>query len=93
MIERVVEHLKSLIVEQLDVKLERPDISESTPLFEGGMDLDSFAIVELITLIEKSYGFEFSDADLRPEHFVDLRGVANLIERRAGDRLPDHAAR
>ena len=61
------------------MKLGRDDIDETTPLFEGGMELDSFAIVELITLIEKRYRFEFTDADLRPEHFADLRSLADLV--------------
>jgi acyl carrier protein len=89
----LVEHLKHLIVDRLDVKLGPADIDERTPLFEGGMELDSFAIVELITLIEQSYGFEFCDGDLLPEHFLNLRAVADLVRQRTGDGMRDHAAR
>jgi acyl carrier protein len=80
----LVEELKTLVVEHLDLKLGRAEIADTTPLFEGGLELDSFAIVELITQIEQRYGFQFTDADLRPEHFVDLRAVALLVEQRAG---------
>jgi len=78
----LIDNLRQLVVQRLDVKLRLDDIDEKTPLFAGGMELDSFAVVELITLIEKQYAFDFTDADLRPENFVNLRSVADLVEQK-----------
>ena len=55
----------------------RPD----TKLFDGGLQLDSFATVELISQIEEHYDFEFSDEDFLPENFVDLSTLCALVER------------
>ena len=54
----------------------RPD----TRLFDDGLQLDSFATVELISRIEEEYDFEFSDEDFIPENFVDLSTICALVE-------------
>jgi acyl carrier protein len=87
----VVDNLKLLVTERLDVKLGVDDIDDTTPLFAGGMELDSFAIVELITHIEKQYGFDFTDVDLRPENFVNLRTIADLVQQRLAASPARHA--
>ena len=79
----VTNHIKRLIVERLDISV--PDgFDESTPLFKGGVEMDSFAAVELITLIESEFAIEFDVADIRPEHFIDAKTLARLVERYLG---------
>lgn len=51
-----------------------------TRLFDGGLELDSFATVALISQIENHYDFEFSDEDFQPENFVDLATLCALVE-------------
>ena len=87
----VIDSLKHLVTERLDVKLGVDDINDTTPLFAGGMELDSFAVVELITHIEKQYGFDFTDVDLRPENFVNLRTIADLVQQRLANASQLHA--
>ncbi len=48
-------------------------------LFEGGLDLDSFAVVELITRVEQTFAFQFAESDLRPESFTSLGRVAEIV--------------
>jgi acyl carrier protein len=48
-------------------------------LFEGGLGVDSIAIVELISLVEQHFDFQFSDAELTPESFSTLNVLANII--------------
>ena len=62
--------------------------SDDTPLLEGGFDLDSVALIELITDLEKQLGFEFLEADLRARTFASLRALAQVIILRLGTR-PD----
>jgi acyl carrier protein len=87
----LIDTLKHLVTERLDVKLGVVDIDETTPLFAGGMELDSIAVVELITHIEKQFGFDFTDDDLRPENFVNLRTIAALVEQRLASAPQRHA--
>jgi acyl carrier protein len=79
MSEALVNELKTIMAEELDVNLKVEDIDENASLFEGGMGLDSIAIVELISLVEQHFGFQFSDAELTPESFSNLNVLAEFI--------------
>lgn len=82
MSETLVNQLKAIIAGELDVNLKEAEIDENVSLFEEGLGLDSIAIVELISLIEEKFGFQFSDSELSPEFFSNLRVLANLIATR-----------
>ncbi len=76
----IIDRLRHLFIE-LDVSFDADRIEDTTFLFEGGLGLDSFAVVELITLIERDFSFEFPEADLIPESFQDLRTIGAVIAR------------
>lgn len=77
MSDNVVEDLVALIVR--DLKIDPSAIGPETPLFEGGLELDSFAVVELVSRIENHFGFQLADADFRPENFSDLRTLGGVV--------------
>lgn len=77
--QEIIQQLKVLLVEKLDLNLKLHEISEVSPLFKGGLNIDSLSIVELIVLIEQHFGFEWADEDVRPANFQDLQTVARLI--------------
>ncbi len=53
-----------------------------TALFDAGI-LDSFALVELVALLEEHCGVRLADSDLRAANFTSLRRIeAFLAERR-----------
>ncbi|MGA1284509.1 MAG: acyl carrier protein [Prochlorothrix sp.] len=76
----IIEKLKTIIVNELDTNLSVDEIDESTSLFEDGLGFDSIATVELISLVEKHFDIEFSDAELNPENFGNLKVLAGFIE-------------
>lgn len=76
----VTDRITRLIRERLDVSTP-DDFDESTPLFKGGVGMDSFAAVELIALIESDFDIEFDVADIRAEHFSDVSALGRLVER------------
>ena len=87
----VVERLRRLLLDDLDVRLAAEDLDADSRLFQGGADLDSFAIIEFVSLIQTTFEFEFSEEDLRPEAFENLRSIATVVEaclRREADRGP-----
>ena len=83
MSEIIIAKLKKIISEELDVNLGIGDIDENTPLLESGeeksLGLDSITIVELISLIEQEFEIEFSDSELNPENFTNLKILSDYI--------------
>ena len=79
MSETLINQLKTLMAEELDVNLKMEEIDENDSLLEGGLGLDSIAIVEFISLVEQHFGFQFSDTDLTPASFSTLNALANFI--------------
>lgn len=74
-----VNALIALIVRELNI--EPSKVKADTALFEGGLDLDSFAVVELIGMIEAEFSMQFSDDDFHPENFTDVRTLAGVVTR------------
>ena len=75
----IVNQLKTIMAEELDVNLKVDEIDENVSLLEDGLGLDSIAIVELITLVEQHFDFQFSDSDLTPDSFSSLNVLADFI--------------
>ncbi len=75
----IVSQTKKIIAEDLDVNLKLDEIGEEDSLFEDGLGLDSIAIVELITLLEERFGFQFSDENLTKEMFSSISTLSDFI--------------
>jgi acyl carrier protein len=76
---RVIEAIKATIAEDLDVGLQLDEIDESAALTDGGLNLDSVVLVDLIGSIEARLGFQFDDSDLRMRSFANVRTLAEVI--------------
>jgi len=76
---QVLEQIKRIVVEDLDVNLKYEDLDETVPLFEEGLALDSVILVELISFIEKRFGIVLQDEALNMETFQNLQSVARVI--------------
>lgn len=81
----ILGELKQIIASDLDVKICVSNIDANEPLFNGGLGLDSMAIVDLICAIEDRFDFEFSDSELRPEMFENLQVLSTTIQSRLAD--------
>ena len=77
--DQVLERVKRIVVEDLDVNLGYDDLDETVPLFEEGLGLDSVIVVELISFIEKRFNVELGDEALNMETFKDLQSIARVI--------------
>ena len=86
MVADVIEQLKQIIAQELDVNLDPQEIDENAPLFEEGIGLDSIAIMDFILLIEARFGFEFADTDLNVGLFRTLATLADLISAKVNTR-------
>ena len=76
----ILDVMKGIINNDLEARITDIKLTAQTPFFEGGLELDSFAVVELISHIEERYDIEFSDADFLPENFKDLDTFAAVVQ-------------
>jgi acyl carrier protein len=84
--EIVVERIKRIVVEDLDVNLSYEDLNETVPLFEEGLGFDSVVLVELISFIEKRFNIEMGDEALNMDTFQNLGSVAQVICRQLAEQ-------
>ena len=61
-----------------EARIELPDRNSS--LFQSGV-LDSFTLVDFVTLLESECKVKINDADLRPENFDTIAKVEDFIRR------------
>lgn len=76
---QVIERIKRIILEDLDVNLTYEDLNDTVPLFEEGLALDSVILVELISFIEKRFNMEFRDDALNLDTFRNLQSIATVV--------------
>jgi acyl carrier protein len=75
----VLEQIKRIVVEDLDLNLSYEDLDDTVPLFEEGLALDSVILVELISFIEKRFDIQLEDDMLNTETFRNLQSIARVI--------------
>jgi acyl carrier protein len=75
----IVTAIEGIIEEQLDLPRAAGGLGPDTPLFDGGLGLDSFGIVELISAIETQFSFEFQEADFQEVHFRNIGALGKLV--------------
>jgi acyl carrier protein len=81
-LEDIVAALKHSLAETEGFHGAADEIDAEVTLLEGGLDLDSITIVELIGRIEARFEFQFADTDLRTRSFASLRALAQVVLRR-----------
>lgn len=67
------------IVRKVSNNTEPPASDES--LFDSGY-LDSFALPELVTELERDFGIKIPDSDLNPRKFESITRIQSYIESR-----------
>ena len=73
--------LKQEIIEVLNLEDVKPEgIADDSPLFGEGLGLDSIDALELIVLMEKSYGIKLKDASQGREIFKSVKVMAAYIQ-------------
>ena len=78
--EKLLEELKSKIVEVLNLIDVRPDeILDADPLVGGSLGIDSIDVLEMVIMIEKDYGVKIDNRELGVKAFTSLRTLAEYI--------------
>lgn len=78
--QELIDKLKKEIIEQLNLNdLTPSDIDENAPLFVEGLGLDSIDSLELIVLLQRTYGLKINKAEEGREVFHSVRTIAEFI--------------
>ena len=83
----IINQLKEILVNKLDVNLTYEDIDENASLYEDGLGLDSIAIVELIVLIEKEFAVSIEDEELNVDLFKSLNTLSGFIRQKIDQKM------
>lgn len=75
----IIEQLKTIIAERLDTNIRREEITPEASLLEDGLGLDSIMVVELVSLIEEHFGFQFKEEELDLKILTSLRTLAAFV--------------
>lgn len=76
----LVAELKEKIIESLNLEELTPDdIDADAPLFGSGLGFDSIDALELIVMLEKSYGIKLQDASKGKEIFKSVNVMAKYV--------------
>jgi acyl carrier protein len=60
------------------------EITDDTPLADGGLGLDSLGLINVIAALEERLGVTVGEQEITDEHFGSVARVLRLIEARLG---------
>jgi len=70
----------AVLVETLGIEDRAASIDADTPLFGSMPELDSLAVLSLVTSLEDRFGFELDDEDFSGEIFETVGTLAAFVE-------------
>jgi acyl carrier protein len=72
--------VKSVLVEALGIEDRAESLTADTPLFGSIPELDSLAVVEVVTSLEERFGFQIDDDDFSGDVFETVGSLAEFVE-------------
>jgi acyl carrier protein len=76
----IVDVLKIQIIQQLNLDIDPKTVTEDSFLFgDEGLGLDSIDALELVVLLDKSYGIKIGNPEEVKEHFRSLGSLADYV--------------
>jgi acyl carrier protein len=77
----LVEELKTLIIRHLNLEdIDPANVSADEPLFGGSLGLDSVDALELVMLMETTYGAKIESSEAGRKAFASLSALANFVQ-------------
>jgi acyl carrier protein len=72
--------VKDIVVQTLGIQDRADALDESTPLLGSLPELDSLAVLELVTALEERFGIDVDESELTGEVFETLGSLANFVD-------------
>lgn len=79
----MLEDVKLLLARALQLGARATGLHAETPLLGNLPELDSMAVVTVITALEDHYGFVVEDDEISAETFATLGSLAAFVEQKA----------
>jgi acyl carrier protein len=79
MMQDVEARIKRIIVEKLELGTKTKQLTFETPLIDGGLNMDSINVLELISLIEEEFGIVVGDEDMNIELLGNIGSLAAYV--------------
>jgi len=80
-VEALVTELKTLIIEHLNLEDVDPEkVDPQAPLFGEGLGLDSVDALELVMLMETTYGAKIESSEVGKKAFATLNSLAQFVQ-------------
>lgn len=79
--EALVDELKTLIIEHLNLEdVDPAKVDPDAPLFGEGLGLDSVDALELVMLMETTYGARIESSEVGKKAFATLSSLARFVQ-------------
>lgn len=76
--------LKKLIIETLRLKDTRPeDIADDAPMIGGGLELDSLDALEVVVVIEKTFGVKIDSSEDSKRALASINELAAFVREKS----------
>lgn len=76
----VAEDIKTMLADVLSLGARKSQLNESTPLLGSIPELDSMAVVNIITAMEDRFGISVSDDEISADTFATLGSLVGFVE-------------
>ena len=83
----IQQQIRSFIVENFLFGESDNDFKETDSFLESGI-IDSTGILELVSFIEETYGFQIEDEELIPENLDSVANVSAYVQRKQMQTVP-----
>ncbi len=77
------DHVKIVLGEALQIEDRTPEMTRGTLLLGNLPELDSMAVVTVLTALEDNFGFIIDDDDLVSDAFLTLGSLVSFVEDKA----------
>ena len=78
----MVDEIRAILAESLQLGARADSLQANSPLLGNLPELDSMAVVNVITALEEQYGLVFDDDEISAEIFETLSELASFVEQK-----------
>jgi acyl carrier protein len=82
-----LEDVKAVLVETLGIEHRAASVQASTPLLGDMPELDSLAVVELVSALEARFGFTVDDDEISGDVFETVGSLAAFVDAKRPDAM------
>jgi len=76
--------IRDFLLEEILYDKQLADLGPQDLLLKDSL-LDSIGILQIVTFCEQTFDVSIPEEELLPDHFENLRAIAQLVERRIAD--------